>query len=70
VSSFCQYSVNCKVCLPQGLVLGPVLIVMYTTNMDDNLTNALLKFADDVKHFASVWFKRDIKAIYPFERIW
>ena len=40
--------------LPQGSVLGPILILMYTNDLDDNVTSNVLKIADDTKVFRKV----------------
>ena len=35
-------------------VLGPILFVVYIKDIDRNITNVILKFADDTKLFAVV----------------
>jgi len=40
--------------IPQGSVLGLLLFVIYINDIDINITNAILKFADDTKIFAAV----------------
>ncbi len=39
--------------VPQGLVLGPILFVIYVKDLADNLTIDHLLHADDVKLLAS-----------------
>ena len=40
--------------VPQGSVLGPLLFIIYVNDMDRNLLNKLLKFADDAKLYGRV----------------
>ena len=40
--------------VPQGSVLGPLLLLIYINNLDDNITSNALKFADDTKLFRKV----------------
>ena len=40
--------------VPQGSVLGPILFLIYTNDLDDSITSNVLKFADDTKLFRKV----------------
>ena len=40
--------------VPQGLVLGSVLFVIYINDIDEVVNSKLLKFADDTKIFNKV----------------
>ena len=40
--------------VPQGLVLGPILFLIYINDLDDSITRNVLKFADDTKVFRKV----------------
>ena len=40
--------------VPQGSVLGPLLFLIYITDLDDNITSNVQKFADDTKVFRKV----------------
>ena len=38
----------------QGLVLGPLLFVLYVNDIDDSVSSKILKFADDTKIYNKV----------------
>ena len=38
----------------QGSVLGPILILTYINDLDDDVTSKVLKFADDIKVFRKI----------------
>ena len=40
--------------VPQGLVLGPILFLIYINDLDDSITSNVLTFADDTKLFRKV----------------
>ena len=37
--------------VPQGYVLGPILLLVYINDLEEGVTGKLLKFADDTKLF-------------------
>ena len=40
--------------VPQGFILGPILFIVYISDLDVNLNSNVLKFADDAKVFSEV----------------
>ena len=40
--------------VPQGLVLGPILFLIYINDLEDYISRKVLKFADDSKVFRKV----------------
>ena len=40
--------------VPQGLLLGPLLFLIYINDLDENITSNVLKFADGTKVFRKV----------------
>ena len=37
--------------VPQGSVLGPILFLVYSNNLEEGVTGKILKFADETKLF-------------------
>ena len=40
--------------VPQGSVLGPILFLIYITDLDDDISSKVLTFADDTKVFRKI----------------
>ena len=63
--------------VPQGSVLGPLLFTIFINDIDENLTNRLLKFADDTKilgkvssHQDAQSMREDLKKISKWSETW
>ena len=46
---------------PQGSVLGPILFLVYTDDLEEGVTSNILKFADGTKLFRKTKEIRDKK---------
>ena len=40
--------------VPQGSVLSPILFLIYINDLEDDISNKVLKFSDDTKVFRKV----------------
>lgn len=49
--------------VPQGSVLGPLLFLVFVNDLDEELVNRLLKFADDAKLYGKVNMESEINSI-------
>jgi len=49
--------------VPQALVLGPLLFVIFINDIDGGIAGKILKFADDTKSFYKVWSANDIDSL-------
>lgn len=47
--------------VPQGSVLGPVLFLIFINDLEDGITNWILKFADDTKMFGRINNTQDVE---------
>ena len=63
--------------MPQGSVLGPVLFVVCIDDIDENIRNTVLKFADDTKVVARVGteedrevLRRDLVSLFGWSQDW
>ena len=71
-----SYSTPCPVLsgVPQGSVLGPLLFVLFINDLPNNLKNATMLFADDLKLLGNAsdvnCIKDDLKKLEEWEDIW
>ena len=63
--------------VPQGLVLGSVLFVIYINDIDEVVNSKLLKFADDTKIFDEVNsveevenLRTDLRSLVSWSKEW
>ena len=49
--------------VPQGCVLGPILVLVYVNDLEEGVTGKILKFADDTKLFRRTKEIRDKQKI-------
>jgi len=63
--------------VPQGSILGPILFLIYISDLDNRITNCILKFADDTKIFSAVntaencaKLQEDLTTLLQWSREW
>ena len=63
--------------IPQGSVLGPVLVLVFIDDLEEGLRSEVLKFADDTKIFgrvdsegASEDLQRDLDRLVQWSEVW
>jgi len=64
--------------VPHGSVLGPILFLIFINDLDYDITNWVLKFADDTKIFGSdcnhqsdyMKFQEDLNRLFSWTKDW
>ena len=63
--------------MPQGLVLGPLLFIIFVNTIEKGIDSKVLKFADDVKVFRTIEsgqdqdaFQSDLDRIFKWSEDW
>ena len=49
--------------VPQGSVLGPILVLIYINDLEDDISSKVLNFADDTKVFRKVTIDTDKQSL-------
>ena len=49
--------------VPQGSVLGQILVLVYINDLEDGVSSSNLKFADDTKIFRTIKSESDVKIL-------